>query len=44
LASIRTEVAVRALVEPAPGAPVTVTQSPVARWPVVMVVNFVAAV
>ena len=44
LASIRTEVAVRALAEPAPGVPVTVTQSPAARWPAVMVVNLVVAV
>ena len=44
LASMRTEVAVRALAEPAPGVPVTVTQSPAASWPVAMVVNLVAAV
>jgi hypothetical protein len=43
-ATMRTEVAVMALAEPAAGAPVTITQSPVARWPVVSWVNLVAAV
>ena len=43
-ASMRAEVAVRACVEPATGVPVTVTQSPVARWPAVTAVNLVLVV
>jgi hypothetical protein len=43
-AMIRTEVAVNPDVEPVAGAPVTVTQSPAATWPVVVWVNLVLAV